>query len=286
MIGEHGSSLTKLSVGPDVATAARPFTKEQWRRYRNRALLERCALAAAVIALVSLSIWLAHVDLAALWSGMPVLGSWALRMFPPDLSELMVLVQRTFETIGMGIAGTLFAAVLAIPLTLCGTRQLYLGEVTYQFSRFLMNCSRGIDSFIFAILFVAAVGLGPFAGVIGIALHSCGNIAKLWSEAIDNLDKRPALALRVMDVSKSSVWRYAILPAATPSLLSSLLYVFEANVRSSTVLGLVGAGGIGQELKNSVDLLLLDRLGTILILILISVTLIDRVSDVCRRRLL
>lgn len=246
----------------------------------------RCALAAGILGILLLSIWLAHVDLGALWSGLPLLFSWGLRMFPPDLSEISVLVQRTIETIGMGIAGTLFAAMLAVPLTLTGTRQLHLGEAIYQFSRFLMNSSRGIDSFIFAILFVAAVGLGPFAGVIGIALHSCGNIAKLWSEAIDNLDGRPALALKVIGVSRWSVWRYAIIPAATPSLLSTLLYVFEANVRSSTVLGLVGAGGIGQELKNSVDLMQLDRLGTILILILISVTLIDRISDICRRRLL
>lgn len=260
--------------------------KAEWRRYRNRAVAARLALLAGLIGLGVLSVWLARVNLGALWSGLPMLGSWTMRMFPPDLAELALLAQRTLETVGMGIAGTLFAAVLAIPLTLLGTRQLAFGEIPYQFSRFIMNCSRGIDSFIFAILFVAAVGLGPFAGVLGIALHSCGSISKLWAEAIDNLDRRPALALRVMGVSKSSVWRFAIFPAACPSMLSTLLYVFEVNVRSSTVLGLVGAGGIGQELKNSVDLLLFSRLGTILILILITVTVIDRISDFCRRRLL
>lgn len=276
------------SLGPKsqaLTLERHALTHQQWRSYRNRVVATRLYIAVCVVALGALSVSLAHVNMTALWSGLPMLGSWALRMIPPDVSELPTLFQRTVETVGMGIAGTVFAAVLAVPLTLLGTRQLHLGEFLYQVSRFLMNCSRGIDSFIFAILFVAAVGLGPFAGVIGIALHSCGSIAKLWSEAIDTLDRRPSVSLQVMGISKPAVWRFAIFPAAMPSMLSTLLYVFEANVRSSTVLGLVGAGGIGQELKNSVDLLLFGRLGTILILILVTVMLIDWISDICRRRL-
>lgn len=251
-----------------------------------RTVATRLMVVSVVAAILATSIVTSKVDLAALALGMPVLLGWAARAIPPDVSELALLSQRMVETVGMAIAGTFFAALLAIPLTLLGTRQLSFGETVYRATRIVMNASRGIDSFIFAILFVAAVGLGPFAGVIGIALHSCGSIAKLWSEAIDSLDRRPATALSVMGLSRPIVWRFAIIPPVLPIVLSNLLYVWEVNVRSSTVLGLVGAGGIGQELKNSVDLLQIDRLATILAIILVAVTVIDLISEYLRRRVL
>src|SRR3981189_720906 len=128
--------------------------------------------------------------------------------------------------------------------------------------RWFLNTLRGIDSFIFALVFVAAVGLGPFAGVLGIGLHSAGTIAKLWSEAIEAVEPGPLEAAALTGANRLKVIRYALLPDILPNLTSIALYVWEFNVRSSTVLGVVGAGGIGQELKNSVDLLVFARLFT------------------------
>ena len=137
----------------------------------------------------------------------------------------------------------------------------------------------------FALIFVAAVGLGPFAGVLGIALHTAGSIAKLWAEAIEMTEMGPVEAARMSGAGRLRVFLHVQLPDALPQLSSILLYMWEFNVRASTVLGVVGAGGIGQELKNSVDLLLFDRVLTILVIILVMVTLIDQSSAWLRRRL-
>jgi phosphonate transport system permease protein len=143
---------------------------------------------------------------------------------------------------------------------------------------------RGVDSFVFALLFVAAVGLGPFAGVPGIAFHTWGSTAKLWAEAIENIPPGP-LEAAATGASRLKVAAYALLPDVAPSMVSVGLFWWEFNVRASTVLGVVGAGGIGQELKNSMDLLLFPRLLTIILLILITVTAIDHASEWLRRRL-
>ncbi|MCA3634208.1 MAG: ABC transporter permease subunit [Methylobacterium sp.] len=142
-----------------------------------------------------------------------------------------------------------------------------------------------MDSFVFALIFVAAVGLGPFAGVLGIALHRAGSIARLWAEAIETTDMGPVEAARMSGAGRLKVFVHVQLPDALPQLSSILLYMWDFNVRSSTVLGVVGAGGIGQELTNSVNLLLFDRVLTIRVIILVMVTLIDQLSAWLRRRL-
>jgi phosphonate transport system permease protein len=151
--------------------------------------------------------------------------------------------------------------------------------------RWFLNSLRGIDSFIFALLFVAAVGLGPFAGVLGISVHSAGTIAKLWSEAIEAVEPGPLEAAALTGANRLKIISYALLPDVLPNLASITLYVWEFNVRSSTVLGVVGAGGIGQELKNSVDLLDFARLMTIVLIIVAMVTAIDQISAKLRQHL-
>src|SRR5205823_11053978 len=146
-------------------------------------------------------------------------------------------------------------------------------------ARWFLNTLRGIDSFAFALLFVAAVGLGPFAGVLGIALHTWGSTAKLWAEAIENIPAGPLEAATVTGASRIKVLSFALVPDVAPVMLSIGLFWWEFNVRASTVLGVVGAGGIGQELKNSMDLLDFPRLLTILIIILAMVTVIDHASQ-------
>jgi phosphonate transport system permease protein len=156
--------------------------------------------------------------------------------------------------------------------------------VYYQV-RWFFNALRGIDSFVFALLFVAAVGLGPFAGVLGVALHTWGSTAKLWAEAIENVPPGPLEAASATGASRVKVLSFALLPDVAPSMVSVVLFWWEFNVRASTVLGVVGAGGIGQELKNSMDLLDFPRLLTIILIILVMVTVIDHLSQLLRRRL-
>ena len=227
----------------------------------------------------------AEVSFTKLWEGLPRLAGWAARAWPPDLSEIGILSFRAAETVAMGTVGTSFGALLAIPLCLLAARNVTPSAWLSVPARGLLNALRGIDSFVFALIFVAAVGLGPFAGVLGVALHAAGSIAKLWSESIETSLPGPIEAVSMTGAGRLKVIRYALIPDVLPSLSSITLYMWEWSVRASTVLGVVGAGGIGQELKNSVDLLQFDRVSTILLLILAMVTAIDAVSAWLRRRL-
>jgi phosphonate transport system permease protein len=237
---------------------------------------------AAVIALC----WrLAEVDLGRLWSGLPRLVAWAGRAWPPDFSEFDALLERAGETLAMATLGTILGALIAVPLCVLGARNTAPHPWLHGPARVCLDALRGIDSFVFALLFVAAVGLGPFAGVLGIGLHSAGSIAKLWSESIETAEPGPIDAALLTGAGRGKVFVFALLPDVLPALASTLLYIWEFNLRASTVLGIVGAGGIGQELKNNIDLLAFPRVFAILIVILVMVTAIDRISAWLRARL-
>ena len=251
-------------------------------------LVERLRFAGLLllgVAIYALCLKTAQVDFGRLWTGLPRLANWAARSWPPDLSELGTLLLRAAETVAMGTVGTTFGAILAVPLCLLAAHNIRLSAWAYYPARFLLNILRGIDSFIFALIFVAAVGLGPFAGVLGLALHSAGSIAKLWAETIETTEQGPIDAVTMSGGGQLKIIRHALLPDVLPGLSSTILYMWEFSVRASTILGVVGAGGIGQELKNSVDLLQFDRVLTILIIVLAMVSAIDAISASLRRRL-
>lgn len=228
----------------------------------------------------------AEIDVGRLWRGLPKFASWTAQAWPPHLAELDTLLFRAAQTVAMATIGTSLAVVVAAPLCLVAARNVTPEGLLYYPARWLLNFLRGIDSFVFALLFVAAVGLGPFAGVLGVALHSAGSIAKLWSEAIETIEPGPLEAVAMTGAGRLKIVFYALLPDVLPALLSTSLYIWEFNIRSSTVLGLVGAGGIGQDLKNAVDLLDFPSVATIILIILGMVTAVDQLSAWLRRRLI
>lgn len=270
-----------------TAPASEPRATGSRSRHRHSSVsrLRFAAGLGAATLFYAVCIHFAEVDPAALWNGLPRLGSWGLRAWPPDFRELAVLLQRAGETIAMATLGTTAGAVLAAPLCLLAARNTAGHASLYYPARLLLDTLRGIDSFVFALIFVAAVGLGPFAGVIGVALHTTGSIAKLWSETIETADPGPIEAATMTGASRLKVIRFALLPDVLPGLASTMLYMWEFNIRASTVLGVVGAGGIGQELKNSVDLLMFDRVLAIILIILVMVTAIDRSGAWLRKAL-
>jgi phosphonate transport system permease protein len=245
---------------------------------RALGLLLLAALYAACIAVV-------QPDLPRLWAGLPRLAHWLAGAFPPDFSGLPDLLRRAAETVAIATLGTSLAALLALPLTLMAARPVAPVPALYHPARALLDALRGIDGFVFALIFVAAVGLGPFAGMLGVALHSAGSIAKLWSEALETADPAPVEAALSAGGSRAQAAAVVLLPETLPQTLSALLYVWEFNIRASTVLGLVGAGGLGQELKNAVDLLDFARVLAILLIIIALVLAADRLSATLRRRL-
>ena len=238
-----------------------------------------------ILLVYSFSLYFVDFDVGRLWSGLPRLAHWAAKAWPPDTRDLGVLIERAVETLAMAVIGTTIGVFIATPCCIVAAQNVTPSALLYTPMRWFLNILRGVDSFIFALLFVAAVGLGPFAGVLGIGLHSAGSIAKLWSEAIEAVEPGPLEAAALTGANRLKVIRYALLPDVLPNLTSIALYVWEFNVRASTVLGVVGAGGIGQELKNSVDLLDFARLFTIIVIILVMVTAIDQFSGWLRRRL-
>src|SRR5215813_12091004 len=252
-------------------------------RVHGRARFLLVALLLAAFYTVS---WrLAQVSPARLLTGLPKMAGWATKAWPPATDELPVLLWRTAETVAMAAIGTTAAALLALPLCVLAARNVTPSMALYYPARWLLNALRGVDSFVFALLFVAAVGLGPFAGVLGIALHTWGSTAKFFADHVENANLSPFEAVRATGAGRFTTIAYALAPDVLPVLLSTTLFWWEFNVRASTVLGVVGAGGIGQELKNSMDLLDFARLFTIIAVILIVVTALDQLSGWLRKRL-
>ena len=254
-------------------------------RGSRRSRLRWTALLVVVLIFYVVCWRLAQVDPVKLATGLPKLGFWLAQAWPPKLDELPLFLLRTAETVAMAAIGTTVATLLALPMALLASRNITPFPRLYLPARWFLNALRGIDSFVFALLFVAAVGLGPFAGVLGIALHTWGSAAKLFADHIENAQLGPYEAVRSTGASRGTAIVYGLLPDVMPVLLSTTLFWWEFNVRASTVLGVVGAGGIGQELKNSMDLLDFSRLFTIIALILVVVTLLDQFSSWLRKRL-
>jgi phosphonate transport system permease protein len=177
------------------------------------------------------------------------------------------------------------ATLFAIPTAVLASRNITPVPLLYIPVRWFLNMLRGIDSFVFALLFVAAVGLGPFAGVLGIGLHTWGSSAKLIADQIETVQLDPLRAVETTGAGRITAIVYALLPDIAPAVLSTTLFWWEFNVRASTVLGVVGAGGIGLELKNSMDLLDFPRVFTIIAVILVVVTVLDQASGRLRAKL-
>lgn len=229
--------------------------------------------------------YLVHFDLGKLAAGIPKLWHWLSQAWPPKYQELPLFLSRTAETVAMAAIGTTIAILLGGALAVFASRNITPFPRLYHPTRWLLNMLRGIDSFVFALLFVAAVGLGPFAGVLGLAFHTSGTVAKFFADQIESADLTPYEAIRVTGTRRVTALAFGLLPDLQPLMVSTALFWWEFNIRASTVLGVVGAGGIGQELKNSMDLLDFSRLFTIIAVILVVVTILDWLSGWLRKKL-
>jgi phosphonate transport system permease protein len=246
----------------------------------------RLAILSGIALVYAFCVWVVEPDLPRLWTGLPRLFGWLVTSFPPDFSGPQDLAIRASETFAIATLGTTVAAILALPISLFAARPVAPVALLYQPARGVLDMLRGIDTLVFALIFVAAVGLGPFAGMIGVALHSAGTVAKLWSEAWEAADPAPVEAAISAGATRAKAAVFVLLPNTLPQSASALLYVWEFNIRASAVLGVVGAGGIGQDLKNGIDLLDFSRVLADLIIIIVMVVTVDRLSARLRKALL
>jgi len=194
------------------------------------------------------------------------------------------IITATFETIQMAIIGTLAAVLMALPLSLLAARNTSPHPSIYQVTRLFLNLMRSIPELVYALLFVAAVGLGPFTGVLALAFGSVGSLARVFSEAIEQIDPAQVNAVRATGSTGLQTFVYAVLPQTVPLFISYSIIFFESNVRHATILGYVGAGGVGFLLFKYTGTSDYDKvLGAALVLV-VAVTIIDRFSSWLRRR--
>ncbi|OGQ33554.1 MAG: phosphonate ABC transporter, permease protein PhnE [Deltaproteobacteria bacterium RIFCSPHIGHO2_12_FULL_43_9] len=218
--------------------------------------------------------------------GLPFMWDFIRRMYPPNWSILGSVFVQTVITIQLALAGTIIAAIISLPISFLAARNICGDGWLVRTMTFLFNADRSIDALILALFFVSAVGLGPFPGVLALAIHSIGMLGKLFAEAIEGVDKGPIEALESVGASKLEIIRWAILPQAIPYFISYTLFRFELNIRVAIVLGVVGAGGIGFLLVQYMRLFQYQSVTIVVGVILVLVMGIDGLSTRLRRAVL
>ncbi len=203
----------------------------------------------------------------------------------PDFAEWRLLIAQMWVTIQIALWGTSIAVLIAVPLGLLGARNVTPSWLQWPIRR-AMDALRSVPDLVIGTIFVVAVGLGPFAGVMALALNTGGVLGKLFSEAVESIDKGPVEGVRATGAAPLQEIVWGVIPQVAPLWTSYALYRFESNSRAATVLGLIGAGGIGQILFDSLNSFAYSRTAAISIVIVAAVTLIDLLSQTIRARLL
>lgn len=225
---------------------------------------------------------------ASIWkilAGFGNLGSFVVLMLPPDpgsWARAVIFVQALFETIAIAFLGTVLAAILALPLGFIAARNVVANRVVHFLARRSLDTVRGVDALIWALIWVNVVGLGPFAGMLAIMTSDLGAFGKLYSEAIEAADRKPVEGVSSVGGGKAHEIRFGLLPQVLPVIASQVLYYIESNTRSSTIIGIVGAGGIGLYLAETIRTLEWQQVSFLILLVLAAVSAIDFLSGKLR----
>jgi phosphonate transport system permease protein len=244
----------------------------------------RWAAWAVILGAIAWSAVETEVSLPRMIEGLPFMWDFLRRMVPPDLSVLGNALRGAMETIQIAVVGTAVAALLALPLGFAAARNAAPGWLFY-WARGLLNVFRAVDTLVYALFFVAAVGLGPFPGVLAVMVYTATVLAKLYSEAIEAIEPGPVEAVRATGATTLQVLRWGVLPQLVPQFLSFTLYRFETNIRAAAVLGFVGAGGIGFYIQTYLRLLNYPAAATVLLVLIGRVMIVDFASSRLRARL-
>jgi phosphonate transport system permease protein len=263
--------------------------------HSHRVALDATAAGLRKRSLVYLLAWgIVLAVLAASWKGADLrpwelfrdagnMGTFAKDFFPPNFRDWRIYVEEMLVTLQIAVWGTALAVLFAIPFGLLCSSNVVPWWV-YQPMRRLMDATRAINEMVFAMLFVVAVGLGPFAGVLALFVHTTGILSKLFSEAVEAIDPQPVEGIRSTGARALDEIVYGIIPQVLPLWISYSLYRFESNVRSATVVGMVGAGGIGVVMWEIIRGFYYAETCAVLIIVVVTVTLIDLASAQIRKR--
>ncbi|HKL55374.1 MAG: phosphonate ABC transporter, permease protein PhnE [Roseovarius sp.] len=252
--------------------------------------LRRYALWALFFALLGWCIYDFNITPARIWEGLGRLGRVLSFMFPPHIwdnwADFSEVLKGLGETLAIAFLGTLLGAIIAYPLSFLGAKNINRLSFLRLGARRGFDLIRAFETLILALIFIRAFGLGPLPGILAIAVSEIGTFAKLFSEALENTSSKPIDGVKASGGSRMQQIRFAIAPQVNPVILSILLYNFESNVRSGTILGIVGAGGIGFLLADRISAYKWDEAWSIIFLIIAMVYLIDWLSALLRSRLI
>ncbi len=270
------------------------------RQRRLSTLLGALVLAACLLA----AAWMGEFHPATLVAGVPRIGEYFSRILPSlewtklfsgaeTEGSLAFWLYRAdawllllFETAQMAAIATVMGAAVALLLAFPAARNLGAPNWVYQLTRRVLEATRTVPEIVFALIFVWAFGVGALAGILAIALHTTGALGKLFADAMENVEMRPWDGVRASGGTWFEACRFAVLPAAAPDLLSYAMLRFEINLRSASVIGFVGAGGIGEELYKVISFNYYEEISAIILLIILAVMLIDMTSERLRRRVI
>ncbi len=247
-----------------------------------------CWFVAAVLCLIVASFWSLNLQWTQFltWSAFQKMGKFIAELFPSNVEPtfLKKLFIASLETLAMSSLGTILAVILGLALALPASKSHAEDLARWRSAtRLVLNALRSIPELVWAAMLLITVGLGPFAGTLALALHTAGVLGRLFAEAIENAPASPSFALRTRGVGVGRVFIYATLPQILPQLLSYTLYRWENNIRAAAVLGVVGAGGLGQMLSYHLGLFQMQETSSVLIAMLMLVAIVDTLSYASRK---
>lgn len=252
------------------------------REVEIRKPLVRLILWGGVCALLAWSWKGADIRPMALISDSGNMVKFASDFFPPDFHEWRDYVREMIVTVQIALWGTLLAIVFSVPFGLLSSENMVPWWV-YQPVRRLMDAARSINEMVFAMLFVVAVGMGPFAGTLALFVHTTGTLAKLFSEAVEAIDPRPVEGIRATGANTLEQIAFGVIPQVLPLWISFSLYRFESNVRSASVVGMVGAGGIGVVLWEIIRGFYFQQTCAVMLMVILTVSAVDLMSSRIRK---
>ncbi|WP_349361023.1 phosphonate ABC transporter, permease protein PhnE [Stappia sp.] len=281
MTAQHSRIDAPLLSSDALSEAVRAQMRPQWGNIARTAVI-----LGVIMLLLALSYYPTEMNnWVRLFQGNDFLDSMIAQFLSPDFSDLDLYLRKMLETVQIALWGTVLSIIFGAPMALLASNNIAPAWIVFPMRR-LMDASRAINDLVFAVLFVAVVGLGPLPGVLAIFVHNLGIISKLFSEAVEAIDERPVEGIRTTGASRLQEIIYGVIPQVIPLWSSFSLYRFETNVRSATVLGIVGAGGIGFTFNEAFKGFRFEEASAIIIVMVVTVSVIDMISSRLRKMLI
>ena len=269
----------------DTAVRTTPSTRRLSPPLTGRARAIELLIAASFLALLGYAWYDTGASISELVDGIGNTYRLVIRALPPDWSVLGEAIRASILTFNTAFLATVGALVVSLLLTPLAAKNLSPHRIVYEVTRLLIGVLRAIPEFVFALIFLVAVGITPYSIVLAIAAHTVGVLAKLYAEAVEDMDMGPVDALRAAGAGRTQVFLHGVLPGVVASFTALGLYRLDTNVRSALYLGAFGGGGLGFLLYNSLELFQYQQAATQILVLLVLLLIVERVSSLLRRRL-